>query len=46
MQLKYSQFLAALRQAQNFVDTNTAVLGTINASGARYRPPRVSASMT
>jgi hypothetical protein len=35
MQLKYSQFLAALRQAQNFLDTNTAVLGTINASGAR-----------
>lgn len=35
MQLKYSQFLAALRQAQNFLDTNTAVLGIINASGAR-----------
>jgi hypothetical protein len=35
MQLKYSQFLAALRQTQNLLDTNTAVLGTINASGAR-----------
>jgi hypothetical protein len=35
MQLKYSQFLAALRQAQTFLDTNTAVLGTINASGMR-----------
>lgn len=35
MQLKYSQFLAALRQAQSFLDTNTAVLGTINASGMR-----------
>ena len=35
MQLKYSQFLAALRQTQNFLDTKTAVLGTINTSGAR-----------
>ena len=35
MQLKYSQFLAALRQTQSLLDTNTAVLGTINTSGAR-----------
>jgi hypothetical protein len=35
MQLKYWQFLAALRQALRFLDANSAALGTINASGAR-----------
>jgi len=35
VQLRFTQFLTALRQAQGFLDANTAALGTINSSGAR-----------
>jgi len=35
MQLKYSQFLAGLRETQRFLSDNSASLGTINASGTR-----------
>jgi len=35
MQVRDMQFLAALRQAQNFLTANDATLGSINATGAR-----------
>jgi hypothetical protein len=35
MQFRYTQFLAALSQAQGFLDTNGTVLGAINQGGAR-----------
>jgi hypothetical protein len=35
MQLRFTQFLVALRSAQQFLDANDAALGTINSTGAR-----------
>ena len=35
MEARYTQLLTALRQAQKFLDSNDATLGSVNAAGAR-----------